>query len=138
MNPARAYAADRIYDGDRVLDDHAIVVKDQSISRVLPVAELPNDLPVDRHPGCTIIPGLIDTHMHFMRWQGPIFLAYGVTCRPRYRQRHGMDPPVPRQVAATDLAAYPQPWPSHRRHTAGPLAGRSCRYRYRLSRRSRS
>ena len=79
MSPFRAYAADRIYDGDRVLADHAVVGEDQSICRVLPLAERPTDLPVDRHPGCTIIPGLIDTHMHFMRWQGPMFLAYGVT-----------------------------------------------------------
>ena len=79
MNPARAYAADRIYDGDRILDDHAVIVKDDTISSMTPLVELPSDLPVHRHSGCTLIPGLIDTHMHFMRWQGSIFLAYGVT-----------------------------------------------------------
>ena len=79
MNPARAYSADRIYDGDRVLEDHAVVVEGQTISCVEPLVELSTDLPVHKYPGCTLIPGLIDTHMHFMRWQGPIFLAYGVT-----------------------------------------------------------
>jgi hypothetical protein len=28
---------------------------------------------------CTLLPGLIDTHVHFMRWHGPQFLAFGVT-----------------------------------------------------------
>ena len=79
VNPTRAYIADRIYDGDRILHDHAVLVKDDTISGVVSLAKLPSDLPIHRHPGCTLIPGLIDTHIHFMHWQGSVFLAYGVT-----------------------------------------------------------
>jgi len=43
------------------------------------ISDLASDIPHQRFPNCTLIPGLIDTHMHFMRWQGPVFLAYGVT-----------------------------------------------------------
>tara|TARA_Y100000588_G_scaffold356854_1_gene413546 strand:+ start:1030 stop:2328 length:1299 start_codon:yes stop_codon:yes gene_type:complete len=75
----RAYSADRIYDGDTVLHDHAVIVEGDSITGLVKLNAVPSDLPLIRHPGCTIIPGLIDTHMHFMRWQGPAFLAYGVT-----------------------------------------------------------
>ena len=74
-----AYAADRIFDGDRVLEGHAILVEGARIKGVVPLADLPATISLEQHPGCTLIPGLIDTHMHFMRWQGPVFLAYGVT-----------------------------------------------------------
>ena len=73
------YAADRIFDGDRVLDNHAVLVEGTTIADVVPLSELPPDIPLKRHAACTLVPGLIDTHMHFMRWQGPVFLAYGVT-----------------------------------------------------------
>ena len=77
--PVRAYAADKVFDGDRFYADHAVVVAKDRISALVPVAELSPDTPVDHYPGCTLVPGLIDTHMHFLRWQGPVFLAYGVT-----------------------------------------------------------
>ena len=74
-----AYAARWLYDGTRVLENHAVIVEDSTISTVLPVADLGPNIPLQHHAGCTLIPGLIDTHMHFMRFQGPLFLAYGVT-----------------------------------------------------------
>jgi hypothetical protein len=46
---------------------------------VVPQDMLPGDIPVLTAPDCTLLPGLIDSHIHFMRWQGPLFLAYGVT-----------------------------------------------------------
>ncbi|MEE3259879.1 MAG: amidohydrolase family protein [Candidatus Latescibacterota bacterium] len=75
----RAYTAEWIFDGDRILDDHAVVVDGGTITQVIPLPELPSAIPRCHYPGCTLAPGLIDTHMHFMRWQGPLFLAYGVT-----------------------------------------------------------
>lgn len=74
-----AFAAARIFDGDRILDDHAVLVENGVVSAVMPRGSLPEGIPVRQEPGCTIIPGLIDTHVHFMRWQGPLFLAHGVT-----------------------------------------------------------
>lgn len=74
-----AYTAEWIFDGDHVLQNHAVIVEDRTISAVLPLVDLPADIPLQQYSACTLIPGLIDTHMHFMRWKGPLFLAYGVT-----------------------------------------------------------
>ena len=74
-----AYAAERVFDGDRTLEDHAVLVSDGRIVDVTAVSELPLDLPVHWQDDSTILPGLIDAHMHFMRWKSPLFLAYGVT-----------------------------------------------------------
>ncbi|HQI77849.1 MAG TPA: hypothetical protein PK384_15165, partial [Candidatus Latescibacteria bacterium] len=74
-----AYLPDRVFDGRRVLPDPAVLVEDQHVQCVLPARELTPDTPIAAYPGCTIIPGLIDAHVHFMRWQGPLYLAHGVT-----------------------------------------------------------
>lgn len=74
-----AFGADRVFDGERVLTEHVVLIDGDQVVDVVPSADVPPDLTVEEHPGCTLLPGLIDTHMHFMRWQGPVFLAYGVT-----------------------------------------------------------
>jgi imidazolonepropionase-like amidohydrolase len=74
-----AFAADRVFDGRRTLDGHAVWVEGGKVARVLPLDCLPEGVPLRREPGCTILPGLIDAHAHFMRWEGPFFLAHGVT-----------------------------------------------------------
>ena len=56
--------ADRVLDGrGGVLDNHGVVVRDGRIAAVAAVADLPAG---ERHdfPGGTILPGLIDTHVH--------------------------------------------------------------------------
>ena len=78
-NRGIAWAADRVFDGQQVLTDHAVVVVGGIVASVVPRSTLPKDLPVHCEPGTTILPGLIDTHIHLMRWQLPLFLAYGVT-----------------------------------------------------------
>lgn len=55
---------DRVLDGrGGVLEAHGVVVRDGRIVAVAPLADLP---PGERHdfPGGTILPGLIDTHVH--------------------------------------------------------------------------
>lgn len=76
---AFAWAADRVFDGRRVWLDHAVVVDNGVVTGVLPRDSVPCALPLLGEPGTTIVPGLIDAHTHFMRWQAPLFLAYGVT-----------------------------------------------------------
>ena len=49
------------------------------IEAVLPVGEAPADLPRVDLPDCTLIPGLIDAHVHYSAVMGPAFLAAGVT-----------------------------------------------------------
>lgn len=56
--------ADRVLDGrGGVLENHGVVVRDGRIVAVAPAADLPAG---ERHdfPGGTILPGLIDTHVH--------------------------------------------------------------------------
>jgi len=74
-----AVHADRIFDGERVRTGEAVLVAGDTIVDVTPIAEVPPHTPITPFPGCTLLPGLIDLHAHFMRWEGPHFLAHGVT-----------------------------------------------------------
>jgi imidazolonepropionase-like amidohydrolase len=74
-----ACTAARVFDGERTLAEHAVLVENGVVSAVIPQRSLPEGVPLWHEPDSTILPGLIDTHVHFMRWQGPLFLAYGVT-----------------------------------------------------------
>jgi len=74
-----ACRADRVFDGSRLRSGVAVVVKAGRISGLVPIAQVPPGTTVVSEPGCTIIPGLIDAHVHFARWQGPLYLAHGVT-----------------------------------------------------------
>jgi len=74
-----AISGARVFDGRRTLVDHAVLVAGGVVSAVVPRDSVPDEA-VRRHEAdCTVLPGLIDTHVHFMRWQGPQFLAFGVT-----------------------------------------------------------
>ncbi|MHB1354687.1 MAG: amidohydrolase family protein [Anaerolineae bacterium] len=81
LNPRErwVYTAARVFDGERVLLEHAILVEGDQVLDVMPSSEIPEDMPTLSEPDCTLLPGLIDSHIHFMRWQGPLFLTYGVT-----------------------------------------------------------
>jgi guanine deaminase len=53
----------------RYLDDGVVVIEQGTIAAVGPAAELlktlPPGMPVDHHPGRLVLPGLIDTHIHY-------------------------------------------------------------------------
>jgi len=74
-----ACSAARVFDGESILEDHAVLIEGGTVSAVVPRQSLPPGLPPWHEPECSILPGLIDAHVHFMRWQGPLFLAHGVT-----------------------------------------------------------
>jgi len=76
---SHAYSADRLFDGERFCSNQAVIIEGDRIAAVVPTEAVPADVPVVEVPGGTILPGLIDTHVHFGRWQGPLYLAYGVT-----------------------------------------------------------
>ncbi len=64
--------ADRVLDGaGRVLEGHGVVVRDGRIAAVGPNAELPAAGRRLEFPGGTILPGLIDTHVHLTWHFGP-------------------------------------------------------------------
>jgi imidazolonepropionase-like amidohydrolase len=76
--------------GDQVIEHGSIVIRDGRIVSVGPVAavHIPGDAKVFDLPGTTIIPGLVDIHLHMrvpsdifpqQSWMFLINLAYGVT-----------------------------------------------------------
>jgi hypothetical protein len=69
----KAYRADRAFDGDRVLPDGALVLVDgDTIAGVEPAsAHVPDGCEVTYLPGTTLLPGLIDVHVHLCADGGP-------------------------------------------------------------------
>ncbi len=67
------YRADRAFDGERVLSGGALVlVDDGRIVAVGPArSPAPADVPVTALPGTTLLPGLVDTHVHLCGDGGP-------------------------------------------------------------------
>ncbi len=80
-NNTYALIADRLWDGvsDGTKSGVAVVVKDRLIDAVLPVSEVPAGLEAVPLPDCTLLPGLMDAHVHYSSVMGPAFLAAGVT-----------------------------------------------------------
>ena len=76
-----ALTAGGIWDGvsDSVCVGKAVVVKGTQIEAITPVECLPPELPQLSLAGCTLVPGLIDAHVHYGTAMGPAFLAAGVT-----------------------------------------------------------
>jgi len=57
----------------------AVAVQDGRIAAVYALGDLPPDIPVVDLAGYTLLPGLIDVHVHSEDWHAPLFLANGVT-----------------------------------------------------------
>jgi imidazolonepropionase-like amidohydrolase len=68
-----AYRADTAFDGERFLPGGALVLVDgATIAGVEPPsADVPDGCPVTYRPGTTLLPGLIDTHVHLCANGGP-------------------------------------------------------------------
>ncbi len=72
--------ADRIFDGTRVLDHHAVAVRGDRIAAVAPADRLSGPSPRIRFAG-TVLPGFIDLHGHPLLGQVPPekILRHGIT-----------------------------------------------------------
>jgi len=95
---------DRLFDGERVREGMALIVEGERIAGVVPVADVPEGMPAITAPGGTVLPGLIDVHVHFGAWQGPLYLAYGVTTVRDVGNYPGW-------ILARQAEARDHPWP---------------------------
>jgi len=76
-----ALIAQRVWDGisDAPRDRAAVVVDGDRIETVASVEDLTPELPKLDLGDCTLMPALIDAHVHYSAVMGPAFLAAGVT-----------------------------------------------------------
>lgn len=51
----------------RYIADGAVVMEDGRIISIGPAADLPADMPVENYGQALILPGLIDTHIHYRK-----------------------------------------------------------------------
>ena len=80
-DPANSFAIRdvRVFDGDRTIDKANVVVTDGRIAAVGPDAAIPNGVPVIDGAGKTLLPGLIDAHVHVFPGAQKDALRFGVT-----------------------------------------------------------
>lgn len=69
----------RMFDGERVIRGATLIVRDGWIETVAADASVPPDLPVVDGRGMTLIPGLIDSHVHVFPGAQADALRFGVT-----------------------------------------------------------
>ncbi|MGI9823524.1 amidohydrolase family protein [Agromyces sp. Marseille-Q5079] len=67
----------RIFDGERVLDDTTVVIEGTDITAV--GGEVPRDALIVEATGATLLPGLIDSHVHTSVEALELALTFGVT-----------------------------------------------------------
>ena len=62
---SRAITHARVFDGERLLDDHAVILNQDRIAEVLPSAALPADMPIETDlNGAYLTPGFIDLQVN--------------------------------------------------------------------------
>lgn len=122
-------AADRVLpggDGEPTLDDAAVVVTDDRITAVRPRRDLDPAVEVHRFPGCTVLPGLINAHVHLcfapgrnpaddvparseaelatrMTEHAAVLLAHGVTTARDLGDRDGLAVAVRDRIRSGDV-----------------------------------
>lgn len=74
-----AFSGARVFDGTCTIAGRAVLVRHDVVVDVVPCESVPDAVPHHHEKDCSVLPGLIDTHVHFMRWQGSQYLAFGVT-----------------------------------------------------------
>jgi imidazolonepropionase-like amidohydrolase len=67
-----------IWDGNSLLSDKAVLIEGERISAVVDTLSLKNISKVELS-NMTLLPGLVDSHVHLSDWMLPSFLAAGVT-----------------------------------------------------------
>lgn len=83
MNDKRyALIASQVWDGvsNRAERGLAVIIRGARIESICAVDSVPRDVEARTFAdGSTLLPGLIDAHVHYSPWMGPAFLSAGVT-----------------------------------------------------------
>jgi len=127
-----ACCAGQVFDGEQVFPDAAVLVAGDTVLGVVAAAAVPPGWQIIGGPELTILPGLIDAHVHFLSWQGPHYLAAGVTTVRdtgndldwiMARRAEWRDRPWPRLLCVGPVLDGPQPIWSFGRACADAAAG---------------
>lgn len=107
--------ADRVWDGVAVQSQlgTAVILRGNQIEAVCPIGDVPDGITRHPYPNCTLLPGLIDAHVHYSDVFGPAFLAAGVTTVRdvgngldwilERRARHAADPSLGPKIVCCGL-----------------------------------
>lgn len=57
----------------------AVLISGEGVIDVISVDDIPEGIQVETYEGCTLLPGLIDVHVHIEDWVAPVLLSYGIT-----------------------------------------------------------
>ena len=77
MPVTKAYIADRIFTGEEWLSQYAVIVEENRIRKVMPVASLPSALPAEQFNDCILVPAFIDLQIYGA--YGKLFSVYPET-----------------------------------------------------------
>ena len=80
-NDNYAVMPDELWDGisEHSIKNVAVIVNGEIIQDVMSRNMVPDNINTIKLPGCTLLPGLIDAHVHYSSVMGPAFLSAGVT-----------------------------------------------------------
>ena len=80
-NDNYAVMPDELWDGisEHSIKNVAVIVNGEIIQDVISRNMVPDNINTIKLPGCTLLPGLIDAHVHYSSVMGPAFLSAGVT-----------------------------------------------------------
>ena len=76
-----AIVTDEIWDGtsENSTPNLAVIINGEKIHDVISAHMVPEGMNTIKLPNCTLLPGLIDAHVHYSSVMGPSFLSAGVT-----------------------------------------------------------
>lgn len=80
MNSKMILRGDAVFDGTGTppTNSLAVVIEDSKVAELIPVGSIPSEsehIVIELPAGCTLLPGLIDLHVHLCDWAAPANIA---------------------------------------------------------------
>ncbi len=76
---SHAYCADQLFDGEKIINNACIVYEQETIKSLLKESELDKDIEPIFLKGYTLLPGLIDAHIHFTGFRSGDYIKESLT-----------------------------------------------------------